>query len=139
MIVLHCSATPEGRDHDASEIRRWHRSRGWKDIGYHYVIKRNGIVELGRDVDLMGAHAKGFNAHSIGIVYVGGMDIDGDKPKDTRTTEQDIAFVYLLRHLVALYPEARIVGHNELSEKACPSFDVQKEYSWLYEQREQAE
>ena len=130
-IILHCSATPEGRSHDAEDINRWHRAKGWSGIGYHYVIKINGIVENGRDVDQMGAHAKGHNAHSIGICYIGGVDQD-NKPKDTRTPEQDISLVFLLRMLVDRYPEAKIIGHNDISDKACPSFDVQDEFNWLH-------
>lgn len=133
-IIIHCTATPEGREVDVDEIRKWHKARGWRDVGYHYVIKLNGIVQLGRHVDEIGSHTKGHNSNSIGVVYAGGLDADTREAKNTRTIMQDIAFVYLLRHLKDQYPDATLHGHNEFSNKACPSFDVQKQYGWIYEQ-----
>lgn len=133
-IIIHCSATQEGKDFGAKHIRRWHMNgNGWSDIGYHYVITLNGMVQLGRDESVIGAHAKGHNKHSIGICYIGGIDVQGN-PKDTRTPQQDAALVNLLKILKEKYPEAHIMGHNEVSGKACPSFDVQEAYGWLNEQ-----
>lgn len=129
-IILHCTATPEGRDYTVEQIRQQHKSQGWSDIGYHYVIYRNGSLHVGRDVNLIGSHCKGRNSNSIGVVYVGGCDKDM-KPKDTRTDEQKDTMLKLLKALKVLYPGVEIHGHNEYAAKACPSFDVQKEYKSL--------
>ena len=130
-IILHCTATPEGRDVDAEEITRWHKNQGWRNIGYHYVVKLDGTIEEGRSVQMVGAHTKGHNVGSIGIVYVGGCD-RFMSPKDTRTPEQDTALTNLLSALLEMYPIATLHGHNEFNKgKACPSFDVQKEYEFL--------
>ena len=129
-IIVHCSATPEGKDYTVLDIRRWHKQQGWSDIGYHYVIYRNGHIEPGRDVDIAGAHCEGYNVHSIGICYIGGVDRDGKTPKDTRTLAQKAALMSLLTDLRHTYPKARIVGHRDYDTKgkACPSFDATKEY-----------
>ncbi len=130
-IIIHCSATQEGKDFSAKHIRRWHvNGNGWSDIGYHYVVRLSGIIDLGRAEETIGAHSKGHNRNSIGICYVGGLDIKGN-PKDTRTEQQDVALVNLLQALKEKYPEANVIGHNEVSGKACPSFDVQESYGWL--------
>lgn len=123
-IIVHCSATPEGRDYTVADIDRWHKQRGWKGIGYHYVIYRDGSVHAGRDVEQIGAHCTGQNANSIGICYIGGMTADNKKPKDTRTPEQKTALRYLVEQLRTKYPTATIHGHNEFAKKACPCFDV---------------
>jgi len=127
-IIVHCTATPEGKECTVSEIRRWHILRGFRDIGYHYVIHLDGSVENGRDVDLIGAHCTSHNAHSIGVVYVGGCGKDGKTPKDTRTDEQKAALANLLIDLRKLYPQAKIYGHRDFANKACPSFDAKYEY-----------
>ena len=127
-IIVHCTATPEGRECSISEIRQWHKARGFADIGYHYVIHLNGIVDVGRDVDISGAHCTGHNAHSIGVCYVGGVAKDGTIPKDTRTDEQKASLLALLADLKKLYPNASIRGHRDFANKACPSFDATKEY-----------
>ena len=128
-IIIHCSATPEGREVTVDEIRRWHKERGFADIGYHYVIMADGSVCKGRPLEQAGAHCKGHNAHSIGICYVGGTDRKGT-PKDTRTEPQKNAMARLIRELKRSFPKATIHGHNEFANKACPSFDVQK---WIKE------
>lgn len=127
-IIIHCSATPEGKDYTVYDIRRWHKAQGWSDIGYHYVIYRNGHVEPGRDVDIAGAHCTGHNLHSIGVCYVGGMDRDGKSAKDTRTLSQKAALLSLLVDLRALYPRAEIHSHRDFAEKDCPSFDATREF-----------
>ena len=129
-IIVHCSATPEGKDYTVQDIRRWHKQQGWSDIGYHYVIYRNGHIEPGRDVDISGAHCEGHNAHSIGVCYIGGVSKDGKTAKDTRTLAQKAALLSLLTDLKAMYPNARIVGHRDYDTKgkACPSFDAKTEY-----------
>jgi len=127
-IIIHCTATPEGRECSVDEIRRWHRQRGFSDIGYHYVVHLDGSVENGRDVNVSGAHCSGHNANSIGVVYVGGVAKDGRTPKDTRTQEQKATLASLLIDLRKLYPRAKIHGHRDFANKACPSFDATKEY-----------
>lgn len=129
-IIIHCSDTPEGRDFTVAQIRDWHvRGNGWKDIGYHFVIYRDGSVHAGRPIEQVGAHTKGYNANSIGVCYVGGCAAEGKTPKDTRTTAQREALKQLVRELCAKFPGATVHGHNEFANKACPSFDVRKE-SW---------
>lgn len=127
-IIVHCTATPEGREVSVDEIRRWHKQRGFSDIGYHYVVHIHGEVEDGRDVDTVGAHCTGHNTHSIGVVYVGGMDKANKNPKDTRTLAQKAALLKLLEELKKIYPQARIYGHRDFANKACPSFDATMEY-----------
>ncbi len=123
-IIIHCTATPEGKDYTVADITRWHKQRGWSTIGYHYVIYRNGAIHMGRDVNTAGAHCTGHNAHSIGVVYVGGLAADGKTAKDTRTEEQKKSMETLLRRLKQMYPYAYIYGHNEFANKDCPSFNV---------------
>ena len=134
-LIVHCSATPEGVDYTVDDIRKWHRQQGWSDIGYHYVVYRNGLIVDGRDVDLIGAHCLkgGHNTHSIGICYVGGVDKDDvKKAKDTRTHEQRAALKAILIDLKRLYPNAKIYGHRDFDKgKDCPSFDARTEYSEL--------
>ena len=95
-IIVHCSATPEGKDYTVLDIRKWHKQQGWSDIGYHYVVYRNGHIEAGRDVDIIGAHCEGHNAHSIGVCYIGGVARDGKTQKDTRTLAQKAALISVL-------------------------------------------
>ncbi len=129
-IIVHCADTPEGRDDKAADIKRWHKAQGWSDIGYHYVIDIDGTIEPGRPLETAGAHCTGHNANSIGICYVGGCDANM-KPKDTRTDEQKAALLLLLKYLVAKYPGAKIYGHKDFAQKACPSFDAKTEYEDL--------
>ena len=135
-IIVHCTATPEGKAFTVQDIRRWHTTpkakggQGWSDIGYHYVVCLDGSVHPGRDVNIIGAHCSGHNSHSIGVVYVGGCAADGKTPKDTRTPIQKTALTQLLKQLRQLYPKARIVGHRDYDQhgKSCPSFDATTEY-----------
>ena len=126
-VIIHCSATPEGRDVKTKEIKKWHLSNGWSDIGYHYVIELDGKVVEGRPVELVGAHCVGQNKFSIGICYIGGMNKSMSKPKDTRTEEQKESIVKLIKKLRGRYGDLTIHGHNEFANKACPSFDVANE------------
>lgn len=126
-IIVHCTATEEGADYTVCDVRKWHLDRGYSDIGYHYLIYRDGSVHNGRDVDLIGAHCKGYNSNSIGVCYVGGLDKKGD-PKDTRTEAQKESLLRLLTELKSLYPDAKIHSHKDFANKACPSFDATKEY-----------
>ena len=129
-IILHCTATPDGRHVDVDTIRSWHRKRGWSDIGYHYVIYLDGSVHTGRDVAKAGAHVVGHNADTIGVVYVGGTDAGG-KAKDTMNAAQETAFVNLVKHLRDQYGPLTLHGHNEYAAKACPSFNVKQKFGWL--------
>lgn len=130
-IIVHCSATAEGKDYTVDDIRRWHKAQGWSDIGYHYVVYRDGSIHDGRDVNISGAHCTGHNSHSIGVCYIGGVATDGKTPKDTRTERQKAALLSLLLDLKKLYPGAAIHGHRDYANKACPSFDATKEYKRL--------
>lgn len=123
-LIIHCSATPEGRDYTVADIDRWHRARGFKGIGYHYVIYRDGSVHPGRAVEVIGAHCTGQNADSIGICYIGGLAADGKTAKDTRTPAQKEALRNLVAELKAKYPGVTVHGHREFANKACPCFDV---------------
>ena len=127
-IIVHCSATREGQHVTVQQIRQWHLQRNFADIGYHYVIYLDGTVHKGRSLEKAGAHCKGYNAHSIGICYVGGLDRQG-KPKDTRTAAQKAALLSLIRELRQRFPRATVHGHREFANKACPCFDAKKEYS----------
>lgn len=130
-IIVHCSATPEGKDFTVEDITRWHRQNGWSTIGYHYVIYRDGSVHEGRDVNIVGAHCSGYNIGSIGVCYIGGMDAKNKMAKDTRTDKQKASLWTLLRELVTLYPDAEIYGHRNFAAKECPSFDARKEYKGM--------
>ena len=131
-VILHCSATTEGAHYDVETIRRWHKKRGFSDIGYHYVIYEDGSINIGRSIFLTGAHTSGENKDSIGICYIGGLDIDGE-PKDTMTTMQEIGFMRLFDALNTTFGDLSLHGHNEYSNKACPCFDVQTKYKFLIE------
>ena len=134
LIIIHCSATPEGKFLSAEACRQDHiLHRGFRDIGYHFYITRDGVLHHCRPVSEIGAHVRGFNRHSIGICYEGGLDENG-RPADTRTTAQRFALLDLLTILKHQYPEAQILGHYQLSatiHKACPCYDPRKEYLGL--------
>lgn len=130
-IIIHCTATPEGRKVTVAEITAWHKQRGFNNIGYHYVVYLDGSIHLGRDVNVAGAHTTGHNAHSIGVCYVGGVAKDEKTAKDTRTEYQKLSLRYLLKNLKILYPNARIYGHRDFANKACPSFDAKNEYKYI--------
>ena len=139
-IIVHCTATREGQEMTVEQIRAGHVApvskggRGWSDIGYHYVVTLDGSIHKGRNVNISGAHCLNHNTHSIGVVYVGGLENIPNiaykdlPPKDTRTPRQKEALLSLLKDLKKLYPSARIYGHRDFANKACPSFDARKEY-----------
>ncbi|MFS2816565.1 N-acetylmuramoyl-L-alanine amidase [Phocaeicola dorei] len=129
LIIIHCSATPEGRRLDFETCRRDHiRHRGFTDIGYHFYITRDGEIHRGRPLEKVGAHCRNHNRHSIGICYEGGLSADCT-PADTRTLMQKGSLLALLRELRLLFPKALIVGHHDLNPvKPCPCFDAVKEY-----------
>ncbi len=124
-LVVHCSATPPTMNIGKEEIKQWHLERGWSDIGYHVVIRRNGVVEYGRPFDKMGAHIKGYNKNSLGVCLVGGVD-DKGKPSNNFTERQFNTLGCVLTALEMLFPGASIRGHRDFPgvTKACPSFDV---------------
>ena len=133
-IIVHCTATPEGRNYTVEQCRADHKKQGWSDIGYHYLIYRDGSIHNGRDVDLIGAHCAtgGHNTYSIGVAYVGGVAKDGKTSKDTRTLQQKAALLNLLTNLRRQYPQAKIYGHHDFEKKKdCPSFDAKTEYKDL--------
>ncbi len=125
-IIIHCSATPEGRPVSVKDIDRWHRERGFSEIGYHWVVCLDGHMWPGRDEEIPGAHTVGQNANSIGVCYIGGVD-KNMKAKDTRTEYQKVGLRMLVQDLLKKYPGATVHGHNEFAAKACPSFNVQTE------------
>ena len=127
-IIVHCSATPEGRNVTVKDIDTWHRQRGFRCIGYHYVIYLDGSVHVGRPESQVGAHCLGHNSHSIGVCYIGGVAKDGKTPKDTRTDAQKESLIKLIKELKAKYPKATVHGHREYANKACPCFDAKSEY-----------
>ena len=138
-IIIHCSATKPGAHVDVKVIDEWHRQRGWKGVGYHFVILEDGTVQKGRPISEVGAHCKGWNERSIGICYVGGLDATG-KAADTRTKKQRRAMRRLVCRLLCSYPDAEVLGHRDTSPdlngdgritpdeylKECPCFDVKR-------------
>jgi len=129
LIVIHCSAVRPGQRSSAEDIDKWHKDRGWKGIGYHYVIRRDGSIEKGRDITEVGAHCYPHNSHSIGICYEGGLDEKGEAA-DTRTPEQKKTLRKLVGQLHQQFPKALIVGHHDLEpSKPCPCFEVVKEFA----------
>lgn len=125
LIAIHCSATKSDQDCNAAIIDRWHRQRGFRKIGYHYVINRDGSVETGRKLDEVGAHIKGKNSNSIGIVLCGGLDKNGD-PESNFTKEQWKELEGLVDDLLDQFGNIEVAGHNEFSNKACPCFNVKE-------------
>lgn len=126
-IAIHCSATGENQNIGRAEIDRWHRAQGWNGIGYHFVIRRDGTVETGRPVEAIGSHVAGYNATSVGICMVGGVDANDPKQvKDNFTKEQMMSLLVVVKDLKARYPEAVVQGHRDFPDvkKACPSFDA---------------
>ncbi|WP_296084228.1 N-acetylmuramoyl-L-alanine amidase [uncultured Agrobacterium sp.] len=128
-LAVHCSATTPTMDIGRAEIDRWHRAKGWLMIGYHFVIRRDGRVEIGRPVDVPGAHVEGYNSVSVGICLVGGIDAKG-KAQDNFTPAQYAALAELLIKLKKDYPKATIQGHRDFPKvaKDCPCFDVR---NWI--------
>lgn len=143
-LVLHCTATPEGREVSAADIRHWHTDpvskggRGWKQVGYTDLVHLDGKVErlVDNNEDAwvddweITNGAAGYNSVSRHVVYSGGLAKDGKTAKDTRTTAQRTALADYVKDFHKRFPKVRIIGHNEVAAKACPSFDVQK---WLKE------
>lgn len=125
-IIVHCSATIEGHEYNKANIDIWHRQRGFRCIGYHYVVLLDGRVQVGRPLEQAGAHCQGHNQHTIGICYIGGLDKHG-KPKDTRTPAQRAALRSLITQLTARF-HCSTHGHRDFAAKDCPCFDAYEEY-----------
>lgn len=129
-IILHCSDTKADPFLDVETVRRWHvNGNGWRDVGYHFVIKVDGTIEVGRPLSMKGAHTKGHN-DSIGVCYIGGKSNQGH-PKDTMTPQQEVAFENLVLSLRCLFGDLTLHGHNEYSNKRCPCFDVSEKFDYL--------
>ena len=131
LIVIHCSATRCDQNFSVTSLIRWHEEK-FGFTGYHYYITRDGKIYQTRHENLVGAHAKGYNRHSLGICYEGGLDEQG-KSADTRTPMQKQALLTLLRRLKKEHPDAEILGHRDLPNvhKDCPCFDARSEYQCL--------
>lgn len=127
-IIVHCAATPEGKDFRKKDITAWHKQRGFTTIGYNWLIYLDGTIVEGRDENLIPAACSGHNAQSINVCYIGGCTKDGKTPKDTRTSEQKKALLKILMELKVKYPNAKIHSHRDFANKACPSFDATGEY-----------
>ena len=135
-FIIHCSATKPSMDIGFNEINRWHKERGWLSCGYHFIIRRNGVIEDGRTTDAVGAHCRGQNHNSIGICMVGGVAEDDITIADANYTgEQWTSLKNLIEELHKTYPNAEVKGHNDFSDKHCPSFDVNEyaktEFLWV--------
>lgn len=118
--IIHASATPNERDVDVTDIRRWHTAKGWKDVGYHFVIRRNGVLENGRPVAEVGAHVQGHNSDSIGTCLVGaGVSLSDFTPAQLKTLKE------LHQRLAIQYPGITLHGHREFTQsKTCPGFNI---------------
>ena len=133
LIIIHCSATCEDRPFTEQSLEAAHRQRGFDGTGYHFYIRRDGRILTTRSPERPGAHARGYNAHSIGICYEGGLDADG-RPADTRTPEQTEQFILLLMRMVKIFPGVRIRGHWDMPgsiPKACPCFDAEGVFGYV--------
>ncbi len=127
-LVIHTADTPAGKFFNADDIRSWHIKRGWSDIGYHYVILLDGTIELGRQINVIGAHVAGHNSNSIGICYIG-----GGGGEDTRTEAQKTSLIFLLNTLKLMFKKADILGHRDFEgvTKSCPNFNAIAEYAQI--------
>lgn len=129
-IVVHCSATPPEMDIGVDTIREWHKKKGWSDVGYHHVIRRSGLVEVGRAIDFQGAHVSGHNHEAIGVCLIGGVD-KAMRVDANFTLEQYASLESVLHALLSQFPGAAVRGHRDFPNvnKACPSFDVRAWWS----------
>lgn len=129
-IIVHCTATPEGRWYDRADVNAWHKQRGWEMIGYHFLILLDGTIQIGRPLGMIGSHCLNHNTGTVGVAYVGGLAADGKRPKDTRNTAQKAALVWLCKALKSEYGiTKRVKGHNEYDRgKACPSFRMKGDF-----------
>lgn len=138
-IILHCSATPEGRNYTVETIHKMHLANKWAGIGYNFYIDLNGTIWKGRGEEYVGAHTTNHNSISIGICYCGGVATNGKTAKDTRNEKQKEALAWIVKELMAKYPSATVHGHYEFAAKACPSFNVKEWMNSLTEETETPE
>ena len=131
-IIIHRAATPARMDGDIKAVDRWHRERGFRMVGYHYFIKRDGTLQPGRELMNAGAHATGYNEKSVGICLAGGLAEDKTTPEANFTTKQWEALQALVSVLQEKFPKAQVIGHSDVANKACPCFDVKE---WWKQQR----
>lgn len=126
-IIIHCAATRASQNIDVKDIDRWHREQGWKMVGYHFFIKRNGTVQTGRPLMDAGAHAGAeYNGRSIGICLAGGVKEDGKTPENNFMPAQWDALKKLVEDMSLIFPGAKVIGHNDVAAKACPCFDAKQ-------------
>ena len=130
-IIIHCSDTPEGRPNTVADITAWHKQRGFRTIGYHYVVYLDGQIVEGRPIESVGAHCTSHNRDSIGICYIGGRTSDMKEIKDTRTSEQKKSLVELITALRRQFPDAKVYGHRDFACRDCPCFNAKEEYKDL--------
>jgi N-acetyl-anhydromuramyl-L-alanine amidase AmpD len=148
-IVIHCTATRENQNYTFEQCIRDHKARGFSQCGYHYFIRRDGTIHIGRPLNMIGAHVAGLNANSVGICYEGGLDENG-KPKDTRTYQQRESILKCINSTLSYFDDyqkiysIQILGHRDFSQdknrngvvepsefvKNCPCFDARKEYQY---------
>lgn len=131
-IFVHCSASKPSQMWDVDDIRQIHIDKGWSDVGYHFVLPRQGGVQQGRPLNAIGAHVRGHNTVSVGICMIGGVNAVME-PENNFTDDQWFALEKTYDFLSLIYPDAKWMGHNEVSNKACPSFNVQ---TWLSDLRD---
>lgn len=123
-IILHCTATKFDHDISVEDINIWHKARGFKMCGYHYLVKLDGTIEFGRPLDMVGAHCRGFNKHSVGIAYAGGID-ENKQSSNTMNEVQEDSIFFLIESLAIVFGDLRLLGHNDLTDlKSCPNFNV---------------
>ena len=130
-IIIHCSDTPEGRPNTVADITAWHKQRGFRTIGYHFVVYLDGQIVEGRSLESVGAHCTSHNRDSIGICYIGGRTSDMKEIKDTRTPEQKKSLVELITALRTQFPDAKVYGHRDFACRDCPCFNAKEEYKDL--------
>jgi N-acetylmuramoyl-L-alanine amidase len=134
-IIIHATATLGDKrgDVDVDTVRRWHvDGNGWADVGYHFLIRQDGTIERGRELNVQGAHAKGHNRDSVGVAFCGGIGVTSREPEDTRTPEQRKSLKWLVTGLCYFFPTiVEVIGHRDVSRKACPCFDARAEYQHL--------
>lgn len=141
--MIHCTATPEGRDLSRKDIERMHiKGRGWKRVGYADLIKLDGAIENlipYNEDDVVDSWeisngAKGYNSECRHVAYVGGCKNKKKRgmryypPKDTRTNKQIQAMMSYVQKTIKNHPNIEVIGHNQVANKACPSFNVPE---WL--------
>lgn len=136
-IVVHYSATYEDQNITAADIDKMHKNRGWKGIGYHYFIRRDGTLERGRPENEVGAHVGGQNSGKIGVCWAGGLNrkTGPNVGVDNRTDAQNETLIKLIRDLLKRYPGAQVVGHRDLAATQCPGFDVRSWWASVQKQK----